>query len=85
MSDIARQTWVIADDRIGHANQALGVAEALEMPFEVFALRYNRLSCLPNLVLGASDRHVATYARRSRHGRISRSMRGAGRHPSRVR
>lgn len=53
---------VLADDRVGHANQALGVADALAMPYSVLPLRYNRLARLPNLVLGATDRHLATDA-----------------------
>jgi mitochondrial fission protein ELM1 len=47
-------TWVLADDRPGNANQALGVAEALGWPFTVKALRYAHLARLPNLILGAS-------------------------------
>lgn len=62
MSGGAR-VWVLADDRAGHANQALAVAEALGAPFEVRALRYNGLARLPNRLLGATDRHVAPEAR----------------------
>lgn len=57
------RVWVLADDRPGHANQALGVAEALGAPFEVCTLRFNRLGRLPNRLLGATDRHVARTAR----------------------
>lgn len=46
--------WVLADDRAGNANQALGVAEALGLPFAVREIRYGLLSALPNVVLGAS-------------------------------
>jgi uncharacterized protein len=46
--------WVLADDRPGNANQALGVAEALGWPFLVKALRYGPLARLPNLLQGAS-------------------------------
>lgn len=62
MSGGAR-VWVLADDRAGHANQALGVAEALGAPFEARGLRYNRLARLPNDLLGATDRHLAPAAR----------------------
>ena len=64
-SDGLPQVWVLADDRVGHANQALGVAEALAMPFAVLQLRYNRLSRLPNLVLGATFRHLVKRCRPS--------------------
>lgn len=50
----AARVWVLADDRPGNANQALGVAEALGWPFEVKPIRYGRLADLPNLLLGAS-------------------------------
>jgi mitochondrial fission protein ELM1 len=46
--------WVLADDRAGNVGQCLGVAEALEMPFEIKEVRYGRLGGLPNLLRGAS-------------------------------
>lgn len=50
----APTVWVLADDRAGNVNQALGVAEALRLPFEVKQIRYSRLAALPNFVRGAS-------------------------------
>ena len=50
--------WVLADERRGTANQALGVAEALGqmtgLAFDVKDIRHGPLARLPNLVLGAS-------------------------------
>jgi uncharacterized protein len=46
--------WVLADDRPGNANQVLGVAEALKLPFTVRHVRYGPLSGLPNALLGGS-------------------------------
>jgi len=46
--------WVLADERRGTANQALGVATALGLPFEVKDIRHGPLARLPNLLLGAS-------------------------------
>ena len=46
--------WVLADERRGTANQALGVAEALGLPFEVKDIRHGALARLPNILLGAS-------------------------------
>ena len=46
--------WVLADDRTGNANQAIGVAEALGFPFEIKRLEYTRWGRLPNLIRGAS-------------------------------
>ena len=59
-----RTVWVLADDRAGHANQALGVAAALASIFQVKALQYNKLSLLPNLLLGARFAHLANASRR---------------------
>lgn len=57
------RVWVLADDRPGNANQALGVAEALGWPFEVKPIRYGRLADLPNLLLGASVRGLTGTSR----------------------
>lgn len=51
---VAPSVWVLADDRAGNVNQALGVAEALGLPFEVKRIGYSRLAMLPNFVRGAS-------------------------------
>jgi mitochondrial fission protein ELM1 len=46
--------WVLRDDRPGTAAQALGVAEALGLPFIEQPLVYDGLAKLPNLLRGAS-------------------------------
>ena len=56
-------TWVLADDRPGNANQALGVAQALGWPFAVKTLRYGRLARLPDAVLGRSCAGLCPTAR----------------------
>ena len=48
--------WVLADERRGTANQALGVAEALGLPYEIKDIGHSPLSRLPNALLGASRR-----------------------------
>lgn len=45
--------WVLADDRAGNVSQCLGVAEALGLPYEVKAIRYDRLGALPNALRGS--------------------------------
>lgn len=46
---------MLADaDRPGHANQAIGTAEALALPFTVKELRWSSLAGLPNGLLGRS-------------------------------
>jgi mitochondrial fission protein ELM1 len=57
--------WVLADDRPGNANQAIGVAEALEWPFETKRIAYGPLARLPNLLLGARLAGLARIARQS--------------------
>lgn len=52
--------WVLLDDAAGHMNQALGVAEALNLAFEPKPIKYNDKANLPNLLLGASLKGVAT-------------------------
>ncbi|HHM06097.1 MAG TPA: nucleoside-diphosphate sugar epimerase [Gammaproteobacteria bacterium] len=51
--------WVLADDRTGNVNQAVGVAEALGAPFAIKPLAYDRCGGWPNLVRGASLLGVA--------------------------
>ncbi len=63
MSDPAERIWVLADDRVGHANQAMAVAEALDAPFDTKRLRYNDLAQLPNALLGASLDHLTSETR----------------------
>jgi mitochondrial fission protein ELM1 len=53
MSDESVPVWVLADDRAGNVSQALGVAEALALPFAVKTIRYDRWAKLPNLLRGA--------------------------------
>lgn len=52
------RVWVLADERVGTANQALGVARAMGLPHEVKALVYNGLAALPNLALGRTFAHL---------------------------
>ncbi|SCA56961.1 Predicted nucleoside-diphosphate-sugar epimerase [Candidatus Terasakiella magnetica] len=46
--------WVLCDDRAGNVSQCLGVAEALDLPFEQKDIAYNGLAKLPNFLLGTS-------------------------------
>lgn len=46
--------WVIADDKAGHKNQAIGVAESLGYPFVVKNIKYNDKAKLPNVLKGRS-------------------------------
>ena len=49
MSD--KTIWVLVDDRAGNYSQALGVAEALGMPYTLKQIRFDPLIRLPNPLL----------------------------------
>jgi mitochondrial fission protein ELM1 len=42
--------WVLADDRPGNNSQAIGLAEALQRPYEIKKIAYNSFSKLPNFL-----------------------------------
>lgn len=44
------EVWVLADDRPGNFNQAIGIAEALGKPYTIKKVRYNRYAKLPNIL-----------------------------------
>ncbi len=46
--------WVLADDRAGNVNQAVGGAEALAQPFKRIDIGYTGLARLPNFIRRAS-------------------------------
>ncbi|NJO38212.1 MAG: hypothetical protein HC871_12140 [Rhizobiales bacterium] len=48
------RVWMLADDRPGNVNQALGLAEALGEPFAVKTVGYSQLARLPNWLLPAN-------------------------------
>ena len=45
---VAPRVWMLADDRPGNVNQALGLAEALGEPFVIKTIGYGQLARLPN-------------------------------------
>ena len=44
----AKSAWIIIDDIAGNANQAIAVAKAMNINYEIKTLKYNFLSFLPN-------------------------------------
>lgn len=50
----AIRIWVLADDRAGNVNQALGVAEAMGQPFHRIDISYTAAARLPNLIRRAT-------------------------------
>lgn len=48
------RVWMLADDRPGNVNQALGLAEAIGEPFVIKTVGYGQLARLPNWLLPAN-------------------------------
>ena len=55
---IAPKIWVLVDNRIGNANQAVILAEKMGHPFEVKQINYNHFGKLPNTILSLFPIHV---------------------------
>ncbi|MCB2106714.1 MAG: mitochondrial fission ELM1 family protein [Rhodobacteraceae bacterium] len=55
--------WVLTDDRPGNTTQALGVAEALGLPFSEKKVEYDSLAVLPNILRGATMVGVSSQSR----------------------
>lgn len=51
---MSKTVWILADDRAGNVNQLLGIAEALNWPFERKEIRYDKWVRLPNWMRGAT-------------------------------
>ncbi|MTJ80890.1 MAG: nucleoside-diphosphate sugar epimerase [Telmatospirillum sp.] len=79
-----QEVWVLADDRAGNVAQALGVAEALEVPFEVKSIRYDRMARLFNAVRGTSLLGVVPDSRQALCPPWPRLVIGAVRRPAPV-
>ncbi|RTK92045.1 MAG: hypothetical protein EKK61_06595 [Rickettsiales bacterium] len=58
MSNKDVEIWVLVDHRIGNANQAIDLAEMLDMDFEIKKIEYNFFSKLPNSFLSLFPFHV---------------------------
>lgn len=50
--------WVLVDNRIGNANQALALASKLNNSYEVKNITYNQFAKLPNFLLALKPIHV---------------------------
>jgi mitochondrial fission protein ELM1 len=48
------EIWALIDDKPGHRNQVIGVAEALGQPYSVKKLTFNDSSSKPNFLKGAN-------------------------------
>lgn len=76
--------WMLADDRPGNVNQALGLAEALGEPFAVKTVGYGQLARLPNWLLPANLSGLTPATRETLHPPWPDLVIGAGRRTARV-
>lgn len=58
MNKTTPSVWVLADDRAGNVNQALGVAEQMAIPFETKKILYDNKGRWHNILRGSSLRGV---------------------------
>lgn len=61
------KVWVLADDRLGNANQAIALAKALGFPYECKPMAFNLMSRLHNRLLGRSRIGLQPTANRQLH------------------
>ncbi len=78
------KVWMLADDRPGNVNQALGVAEALGEPFAVKTIGYGQLARLPNWLLPANLTGLTPATRETLTSPWPDLIIGAGRRTARV-
>lgn len=45
---MSKKVWVLVDDKVGNANQAINLAKCLDFPFEIKKIEHNFLGFLPN-------------------------------------
>ena len=76
--------WMLADDRPGNVNQALGLAEALGEPFSVKVVGYGQLARLPNWLLPANLAGLTKASRETLVPPWPDVIIGAGRRTARV-
>ena len=58
VAQISPRAWVLVDNRIGNANQAIELAEKLGETFEIKHIEYNAFGKLPNSLLSLFPIHV---------------------------
>lgn len=78
------RVWMIADDRPGNVNQALGLAEALGEPFQVKTIGYGQLARLPNWLLPDNLAGLTKVSRKTLIPPWPDVIIGAGRRTARV-
>lgn len=78
------RVWMLADDRPGNVNQALGLAEALGQPFAIKTVGYGQLARLPNWLLPANLTGLTPASRETLTPPWPDLVIGAGRRTARI-
>lgn len=78
------RVWMLADDRPGNVNQALGLAEALGEPFSIKTVGYRQIARLPNWLLPANLTGLTPASRETLVPPWPDLVIGAGRRTARV-
>lgn len=78
------RVWMLADDRPGNVNQALGLAEALGKPFMIKSVGYSQLARLPNWLLPANLAGLTEASRKTLQPPWPDLVIGAGRRTARI-
>ncbi len=81
---VSPRVWMLADDRPGNVNQALGLAEAIGEPFAVKTVGYGQLARLPNWLLPANLTGLTPATRATLTSPWPDLVIGAGRRTARV-
>lgn len=63
MNLTGKKIWALLDERQGNTSQTLGVAEALEAPFEVKKITFNNWIRIPNILLNHNTLGVTATGR----------------------
>lgn len=58
-----KRIWALLDERQGNTSQTLGVAEALETPFEVKKIEFNEWIRIPNILLNHNTLGLTSQSR----------------------
>ncbi len=78
------RVWMLADDRPGNVNQALGLAEAFGEPFAIKTVGYSQLARLPNWLLPANLTGLTSATRQTLVPPWPDLVIGAGRRTARI-
>lgn len=66
--------WALVDSTVGHANQVMGLAVKIGLPYRIKALDYTKTSSVPHKILGARGNGLTKQCRETLEKEIQRDM-----------